>query len=160
VLARGQGIHVERGKTELELVGLFDSARPRVGNGAQYSVPPPHVATHSTPPKHPSSPPAQVREPARAIFVPVATAVLARLARITYRQALFVLHSASPATASLTIIDSGGFLRSIDLSPAVIEAAARMVVADRADGNGPWKKLTARIMPKTDGGATLAVDVL
>ena len=56
--------------------------------------------------------------------------------------------------------DASGVLRALDPSRELIEAAARMVEADRTDGNGPWRKLTARITPKPDGGATLNVDVL
>jgi hypothetical protein len=161
VVAKGQGMLVVRGATEIELVGLFDSARPREGNHGAFSVPPPEVARSVPPPGRASLPPNHIREPARAIFVPVAHAVLARLAKAAagYKQALFVIRP-DPVTVSLTILDGEGLMRSIDAPPAVIEAATRMVAADRADGNGPWRKLSARIVPKTDGGATLTVDVL
>lgn len=174
VLARGQGMLVVRGTFELELVGLFDSARPRDDAKVGYSVPPPQVAhsnppgrpsppqvaAHSSPPGRPSFPPGHIREPPRALFVPVANAVLARLAKAAsgYKQALFVIRP-EPLTVSLTVLDGEDLLRSIEAPPAVLDAAARMVAADRADGNGPWRKLSARILPKPDGGATLTVDI-
>lgn len=162
VVARGQGMLVLRGPTEIELVGLFDTARPREGHATSaFSVPPPEVARSIPPPGRASLPPSPIREPARAIFVPVANAVVSRLAKAAagYKQALFVIRP-DPVVVSLTILDADGLLRSIEAPAAVIEAAARMVAADRADGNGPWRKLSARIVPKTDGGATLTVDVL
>lgn len=159
VVARGQGMLVVRGSAEVELVGLFDSARPRDGAAIGYSVPPPEV-TRSHPPGRPSMPPGHIREPARAIFVPVANLVLARLAKAAagYRQALFVIRP-DPLVVSLTVLDADGLLRSIEAPAPIIEAATRMVAADRADGNGPWRKLAARITPKPDGGATLTVDI-
>lgn len=162
--ARGQGVLLVRNDNEVEVVGLFDSARPRDPSSVGFSVPPPDVVPRpSLPPpaSRASVPPGQIREPARAIFVPVATAVLARLAKAAagFKQALFVIRP-DPLDVSLTVIDGEGLLRSIDAQTAVVEAAARMVAADRADGNGPWRKLSARIIPKTDGGATLTVDVL
>lgn len=165
VLARGHGMHVHRGPGEVEVVGLFDTARPRDGAlPNQYSVPPPMVA-RSQPPGRVSIPPpaasVKIREPAKAILVPVATAVLQRLTKAapTYRQALFVIVP-EPLQIALTIIDGAGVLHSVDLPPTLLEASARMVEADRADGNGRWRKLSARITPKPDGGASLAVDVL
>lgn len=162
IVARGQGMLVLRGQTEIELVGLFDSARPRDGASQRaFSVPPPEVARSVPPPGRTSLPPGHIREPARAIFVPVANAVLARLAKAAagYKQALFVIRP-DPLIVSLTILDGDGLLRSVEAPADVLEAATRMVAADRADGNGPWRKLSARITPKTDGGATLTVDVL
>jgi len=163
IVVRGQGLHIERGDTDIELVGLFDSPRPREVEPAagQFSVPPPVVALRSTPPARATVPPIKIREPARAIFVPVATGVLSTLAKTApaYRQAIFVI-TLDPLHVSLTIVDGVGNLRSLDASQSLIDATSRMVAADRADGNGPWKKLTARIIPKPDGGASLAVDVL
>jgi hypothetical protein len=159
-LVRGQGMLPVRGDYEIEFVGLFDSARPRE-DASGFSVPPPVVATASTPPARASLPPGQIREPARALFVPVASAVLARIkqAAATYRQALFVIRADEPIAVSLTVLDGEGLMRSIEVPASVTEAASRMVVADRADGNGPWRKLSARIFPKGDGGASLNVDV-
>lgn len=163
VVARGQGMLVVRGPVETELVGLFDSARPRDESASWYSVPPPEVGLRgSTPPARASLPPVQkIREPARALFVPVANAVLARLAKaaVGYKQALFVVRP-DPMQLSLTVLDGGGLLRSVEVPVALMEAATRLVAADRADGNGAWRKLSARITPKPDGGATLTVDVL
>lgn len=274
ILAQGEGLELRRDDTEIALVGLFDSARPREGtpsDPSRYSVPPPAVAPRvssppttklegriesrpplsprsappprnsSTPPpvapyrslppiqeiwepraggraldnRQPESGPAagarppaarassppvrepnKIREPARALFVPVATAVLATLAKVVprFQQALFVVtvHAASggdrpgpvatlpglapPLVPSigtsskdaekrrlvvmLVAVDEGGILRSLDPSSELVDVAARMVEADRADGNGPWRKLSARISPKADGGATLNVDVV
>jgi hypothetical protein len=166
VVAHGQGMLVVRRTSEIELVGLFDSARPREGDATRaFSLPPPETATrsNSNPPAaaRGSRPPAPVREPARAIFVPVAYALLEQLVKtaVGYRQALFVIRP-DPLEVSLTILDGDGVLRSIDPSRTVTESATRMVAADRADGNGPWRKLSARIVPKADGGARLTVDVL
>lgn len=161
VLADGQGMLVAPGPAEIELIGLFDHARPREGAAPSFSVPPPETAARSHPPDGPAHPPHHIREPARALFVPVANAVLARLAKVAsgYKQALFVIRP-DPVIVSLTVLDGDGLLRHVEAPPSVIEAATRMVAADRADGNGPWRRLSARIVPKTDGGATLTVDVL
>ncbi|MDF2697450.1 MAG: hypothetical protein K0S65_5833 [Labilithrix sp.] len=116
-------------------------------------------------------PEARIREPARSIFLPVATAVLAALARSVpgYQQALFVITVDSEASVVgekqrlvvlLAANDAIGVIRAIDPPSELVEAAARMVVADRRDGNGVWRKLSARITPKPDGGATLNVDVI
>ena len=60
----------------------------------------------------------------------------------------------------LVVVDAAGILRALDPPIEVVEAAVAMVDADRREGNGEWRKLSARITPKTDGGATLHVDVL
>ena len=126
-------------------------------------------------PRHDAVKPAvdrKIREPARSIFLPVATAVQGELARSVpgYKQGLFVLtvdpeiSAGSGEKRRLVVLlvanDASGLLRALDPSRDLVEAAARMVEADRADGNGPWRKLTARVTPKPDGGATLNVDVL
>jgi hypothetical protein len=129
--------------------------------------------TESRPPvvMSPSEPPGKkIREPARALFVPVATAVLAILTKAVprFQQALFVVtvHSSAQIgekrrlVVTLVAVDEGGILRALDPSSDLVDVAARMVEADRIDGNGPWRKLSARITPKTDGGATLNVDVI
>ncbi len=114
----------------------------------------------------------KIREPTRSIFLPVANAVLNALAKAVpgYQQGLFALtvdpeiSSGSGEKRRLVVLlvanDATGMLRALDPSRELVEAAARMVEADRSDGNGPWRKLTARIAPKPDGGATLNVDVL
>lgn len=119
----------------------------------------------ATPP--PDGPGPRVREPARSIFVPIATALLSELTRAVagFQQALFVLtllpdvpvgSGARPRLVALLVaIDATGMLRAIEPSAALLDGAARMVDADRADGNAPWRKLSARITPKPDGGATL-----
>ncbi len=110
----------------------------------------------------------KLREPSRALFLPVANAALAALARGSkgYLQGLFVLTLDVAGTGTrrlmvqLVVIDTAGMLRALDPPTALIETAAAMVEADRLEGNGTWRKLSARITPKQDGGATLHVDVL
>lgn len=128
---------------------------PVTRNSISTAPPPPVVAK-------------KLREPSRALFLPVATAALAALSRGSkgYLQGLFVLtvDTAGSGTrrlmVQLVVIDTAGILRALDPPTDVIEAAAAMVEADRLDGNGTWRKLAARITPKQDGGATLHVDVL
>jgi hypothetical protein len=121
-----------------------------------------------------SAPPGGVtkglREPSRELFLPVANAALAALSRASkgYLQGLFVLtldgDSRSAERRGLVVqlvaIDAAGILRALDPPSDVLEAAARMVDADLREGNGHWRKLSARITPKPDGGATLNVDVV
>jgi hypothetical protein len=110
----------------------------------------------------------KLREPSRALFLPVANVALAALSRGSkgYLQGLFVLTLDTAGTGTrrlmvqLVVIDTAGMLRALDPPTDVIEAAAAMVEADRLDGNGTWRKLSARITPKQDGGATLHVDVV
>lgn len=134
--------------------------------------------TSSSPPRtgagsSPSPPVARVlREPSRPLFLPVANAALSALQRgsKSYVQGLFVvtLDRESRETAAsdkrrlvvqLVVIDAAGILRALDPPSDLVEAAAAMVEADRREGNGHWRKLSARITPKADGGATLHVDV-
>ena len=152
---------------------------PRVGSspprGAATSSKPPAEATRSaaSSPASPLAVPKKLREPSRALFLPVANAALAALARGSkaYLQGLFVLtldHRASDPNVDsdkrrlvvqLVVVDGAGILRALDPPSDVVEAAVAMVEADRREGNGEWRKLSARITPKTDGGATLNVDV-
>lgn len=134
---------------------------------------PPPVAGASPKPSSSGPPPGgalkKLREPSRALFLPVANAALAALARGSkgYLQGLFaVTLDGEPASlghrrlvVQLVVIDAAGILRALDPPAEVVEAAATMVAADRRDGNGTWRKLSARITPKPDGGATLHVDV-
>lgn len=135
-------------------------------------------ALPSSPPS-PSSPPIPkpqhpLREPSRALFLPVANAALAALTHGSkaYLQGLFVVtldrepqheHAHASETrrivVQLVVVDAAGILRALDPPDDVVEAAATMVEADRREGNGHWRKLSARITPKPDGGATLHVDV-
>jgi hypothetical protein len=140
------------------------SSPPRAG-----SVPPPAPANAPA-----SAPPVakRLQEPSRALFLPVANAALAALQRgsKSYLQGLFVVtldrepreESASDKrrlVVQLVAIDAAGILRALDPPADVVEAAALMVEEDRREGNGQWRKLSARITPKPDGGATLHVDV-
>jgi hypothetical protein len=54
----------------------------------------------------------------------------------------------------LVVIDGAGLLRALDPPVELVEAAAAM------GGDARWRKLSARITPKPDGGATLQVDVI
>jgi hypothetical protein len=150
------------------------SSPPRAG-----SIPPPapgpaSTSSPSSPAASPSTPPVakKLQEPSRALFLPVANAALAALQRgsKSYLQGLFVVTlDREPREAStsdkrrlvvqLVVIDAAGILRALDPPADVVEAAATMVEDDRREGNGQWRKLSARITPKADGGATLHVDV-
>jgi len=180
LVARGDGLEVRRGEGELTFIGLFDTPRPRASDApdTRYSMPPPTRsgspapetrvgggAARSFPPVREAT--ATIREPARAVFVPVASAVVALLSKVAagYAQALFVVTvDGEPHKLRIVVVvaavDAAGVLRAYDPTPALLEAAGRMVEADRADGNGAWRKLSARITPKRDGGATLHVDVV
>ena len=194
VVARGESMQVRENEGEVELVGLFDTPRPRTTGqeASHWSVPPPAEPRRSSPPRHYASvppiqevyaprtksvaPPASsmlgdagsgavIREPARAIFVPVATAMLAALRRQAagFQQGLFVIHQDRGhhgLTVTLVAVDAAGVLRALDPPTELVEATRRMVEADHIDGNGPWRKLSARVLPKSDGGATLHVDVI
>jgi hypothetical protein len=240
-VARGDGLEIRRTATDLQFIGLFDSARPRAPGAAtsgRYSVPPPPVrpssqpsaaSRHSAPPgsqrasARPQAPPYRsfppireifeprsarvtpssvpvssgatdlpektIREPARALFLPVATGMLQALNAAVpgFQQGLFVITVHSTARGNLqelaqaagvtgaapggdaakrrlvvflVALDSVGVLRALDPSTELVDAAARLVEADRIDGNGPWRKLSARVTPKPDGGATLNVEVI
>lgn len=192
VVARGESMQVRENEGEVEFIGLFDTPRPRTSSqeASHWSVPPPAELRRSSPPRHYASvppiqevyaprtksvaPPASpmlaepgavIREPARALFVPVATAMLAALTRQAagFQQGLFVIqHDRGPRglTVTLVAVDAAGVLRALDPPAELVDATQRMIAADLADGNGPWRKLSARVLPKSDGGATLHVDVI
>lgn len=140
------------------------------GMGPSRSSPPPRPG--SARPKGDSGPAGArgpVREPSRPLFVPVANAAIRALAVGCpgYQQGLFVVTVSAPArpdqphrvVVQLVAVDGEGVLRALDPSRELVEAAAEMTDADRREGNGIWRKLSARILPKADGGATLHVDV-
>lgn len=195
IAASAEGLHVRRSGTRIEFVGLFDRPRPSEKDIAsamsRISVPPPQVAARAreTPPPRaapyrslpamlgvsgarssssPSTgePPKKLREPTRATFLPVATAILAALTRgcAGYTQALFVIivdeRERRRVVVQLVANDAAGVLRSVDAPTELVDAAAQMVEADQREGNAPWRKLTVRALPKPDGGATLHVDVV
>jgi hypothetical protein len=124
----------------------------------------------SSSPLSPSSPPGIVREPARELFVPVANAAVRALGRSLpgYQQGLCVVEvSLSPRPEAsrrvvvlLTAVDAAGVLRAPDPPRELVDVAVEMVEADRRAGNASWRKVSARIVPKPDGGATLQVDVV
>lgn len=140
-----------------------------------YGPLPPIREIFGPPSRRRSSPPPRerrIREPARVLFLPVASMVLDRVAKAApgYQQALFVLAVDRRAprdprddlrlSVQLVVLDASSALRAIDLPGEIVASAARLVEADHDDGNGPWRKLSARITPKPDGGATLNVDVV
>jgi hypothetical protein len=189
-VTRAESILLRKRPDEIELIGLYDRSRPAEGaiDTSRFSLPPPPVEARerietrishhlsikeifeprrgSRPPSAPDGPP-KIREPARALFLPVAAAVLERLAAAvkSYSQALFILTIIEDAAGKkrlivgIVVLDDAGLLRAVDPSAELVEASGRMVEADAHDGNGPWRKLSARITPKPDGGATLHVDV-
>lgn len=124
------------------------------------SAPPPKAAS-APPPKAPSvPPPASRREAVR----PVANAALVALAQMCegYKQALVVLN-VEPGSrgekrrffVQLVAIDADGLLQSLDPPAPLVDAAAVLLESESA----PFRKLSARVTPKPDGGATLVVDV-
>lgn len=152
--------------SNLGAAGTSSSASPPAVTRTPSSRPPP-----ATPPAtSPAAPAKKLREPSRALFLPVANAALAALTRGSkgYVQGLFVLtldnenRDGEPRRfmVQLVVVDVAGILRALDPPIEVVEAATSMVEADRREGNGTWRKLSARISPKPDGGATLHVDVL
>jgi len=153
----------ERTSTSWSNLGAAGTSRSASSSGAS-STPSPAPVASSIPVAK------KLREPSRALFLPVANAALAALTRGSkgYLQGLFVLtldtggRGTEPRRlmVQLVVIDAAGILRALDPPVDVIEAAASMVEADRSEGNGAWRKLSARITPKPDGGATLHVDVV
>ena len=141
---------------------------PRTSGPRHAAVRAPARSSASTIPPAPDAAVKTLREPSRALFLPVANAALAALTRGSkgYLQGLFVLTLDTEARGTrrlmvqLVVVDAAGILRALDPPLDVIEAAAALVEADRLEGNGTWRKLSARITPKPDGGATLRVDVL
>ncbi|HEY8076717.1 MAG TPA: hypothetical protein VIF62_21475 [Labilithrix sp.] len=129
----------------------------------------PRTSRPSKPPEKPPEPP-KIREPARAVFLPAANLALVALARSVpgYRQGLYVITIDEVSSSSekrrlvvqLVALDAMGHLRALDPPQDLLDATAQMIDGDRKDGNGPWRKLSARIIPKPDGGATLHVDVV
>ncbi len=137
---------------------------PRASHGS--SRPPPDASSSS----RPASALRPIREPSRTIFLPVANAALAALevGSKGYLQGLFVVtvdqegrggDSKRRVVVQLVVVDVAGTLRALDPPESLIEAVVTMIEADRRDGNGAWRKLSARITPKPNGGATLNVDV-
>jgi hypothetical protein len=195
IAAQAEALHVRRNGTHIEFVGLFDRPKPADKSiepvASRISMPPPEVAARArdTPPpraapyrslppireiyapRTSSKPPApdgprKLREPTREHFLPVATAMLAALARsyAGYTQALFVVtvdeHERRRVVVQLVCNDGEGILRSVDAPTELVDAAAQMVDADRRDGNARWRRMSVRATPKPDGGATLHVDVV
>lgn len=165
------------------------SDRLKASGASRISVPPPPVvpraptpspraAYRSLPPiteiyepRRSSKPPGIARDepidapleepPPRERFLPLANLAVASLGQRSpgFTQGLLVVtvDSETPRrhlVVQLVVVDAGGFLSALDPPMELVEAAAAMI------GDARWRKLTARITPKPDGGATLHVDVL
>ena len=139
------------------------------GSASRPSSVPPRLSP--PPPAPPNEPRGLIREPRREHFVPAANAAVRALGRMCpgYQQGLFVVNvTTTPArpeaarrvVVQLVAIDAAGNLVALDPPREVVEAAVEMTEADRRDAGGVWRKLSARILPKPDGGATLHVDVV
>ncbi|MCA9588502.1 MAG: hypothetical protein KC657_24465 [Myxococcales bacterium] len=174
----------EPGDGTVKFYGMYDSPRP---SGLHVSVPPPPVRRASSPPaserpgrsrsttspegpaaKRSAPPPAdRPREPDRAAFFPVASLAHELLARDVpgFSQAVLTL-TIDPAArqtrlmVQLAAVDAGGRLRAVDATRELLDAATELVTAERARGAGAWRKLEAHLAPKSDGGATLHVEVV
>ena len=147
----------------------FPTPTPRP---AHRSLPPAPAITELYEPRPGSRPPAIPRDepvdtplsvpPAREHFLPIANMAIAWCARRSpgYRQGLLVMtvdrddRRGRHLVVQLVVIDVEGQLLALDPPVELVEAAAAM------SGEARWRKLTARITPKPDGGATLHVDVL
>lgn len=98
--------------------------------------------------------------PARERIVPMANMAIGWCGQRSpgFKQGLLVTTVDNDArgrhlVVQLVVIDAQGELRALDPPIELVEAAAALSVDAR------WRKLTARITPKPDGGATLHVDV-
>lgn len=182
VAARADDVHVQKKEGDddsVEVIGLFESSRPsdrlRVASANRISVPPPPVApsmpTPTPRPAHRSLPPVaeryavtEIYEPRneRTQLVPLANMAIVWCGQRSpgFRQGLLVMTVDDDArrgrhlVVQLVVIDVEGQLRALDPPVELVEAAAAMTIDAR------WRKLTARITPKPDGGATLHVDVV
>jgi len=176
VAARAEGVHVQKKEGDedsIEIIGLFESSRPsdrlRHSSVNRISVPPPPVApslpTPTPRPAHRSLPPVmEIYEPRneRVQLVPIANMAIAWCGQRSpgYQQGILVMTvDAQPSrgrhlVVQLVVLDAEGHLCALDPPVELVEAAAAM------SGEARWRKLTARITPKPDGGATLHVDVI
>lgn len=182
VAARADDIHVQKKEGDddsVEVIGLFESSRPsdrlRAASASRISVPPPPVApsmpTPTPRPAHRSLPPVAERyavtelyEPRneRTQLVPIANMAIVWCGQRSpgFKQGLLVMTVDDDArrgrhlVVQLVVIDVEGQLGALDPPVELVEAAAAMSIDAR------WRKLTARITPKPDGGATLHVDVV
>lgn len=153
---------------------------PPVAVAPSLPTPTPRAAYRSLPPitelyepRHSSRPPAGIvrdepvdtplsEPPARERLLPIANMAIVWCGQRSpgFRQGLLVMTvDADPRrgrhlVVQLVVIDVEGQLHALDPPVELVEAGAAMSVDAR------WRKLTARITPKTDGGATLHVDVL
>ena len=176
LVARANALHVRAAEDAFEYVGLFDRPRPTesIADDSRFSVPPLRTSQKMPPirevwePRNSSSPPPagvapKIREPARALFLPVANLALASLASSVpgFQQALLVTTiEGDRVDVQLVALDAMGILRALEPRAELLAEAQRMVDDDRKEGNTAWRRLSARITPKQDGGATLAVDVV
>jgi hypothetical protein len=118
----------------------------------------------SKPPDADRDEPAEIRlarPPERERFLPLANLAIAWIGQRapSFSQGLLVVSVEPDAprrhlVVQLVVLDKEGLLRALDPPMELLEAAAAMI------GDARWRKLTARISPKPDGGATLHVDVI
>lgn len=108
----------------------------------------------------PAEPPPQSK-PSRSSILPLANLAVATMSQKCpgFSQGLLVVTvdvdvPKRHLVVQLVALDADGLLRALDPPRDLVEAAATMI------GDAPWRKVTARITPKPDGGATLHVDVL
>lgn len=106
------------------------------------------------------SPPADP-QPSRSRILPLANLAVAAMSQKCpgFTQGLLVVTvdvdlPKRHLVVQLVALDAEGLLRALDPPRDLVEAAATMI------GDARWRKVTARITPKPDGGATLHVDVI
>lgn len=142
----------------------FDAPRipapPRMP-GAPTPTPPPPAGIAS------ASSASPIREPSREIFMPVAQAALGDVASAVpgFGQALVVVRvEVDPSGkgrffVQLVAANQAGDLVALDPSRALLDAAAKLIADDARDGNGRWRRLSARLRP-TPRGASVDLEVV
>lgn len=155
VLCGAHGFIVQEDEEELRFLGLFDRPRPI----DRFSIPPPPRTPLFTPRDirpfaagAPSPIPAVDREG----IVPVSNAAVARLSAHSpgFQQGLLVvMGGGAPATVMLVTVDLQGMLALVEPGTALVDAARAL------SSSAAFQRITARIVPKPDGGASLHVDI-
>ncbi len=102
-----------------------------------------------------------VREPSREIFLPVAQVAFSAIHGMYpngFHQGLLVIvvdASEGRARFSAVIVasDEKHDLTMVESPRDLIEAVSKMIAADARSGNGPWRRLTARLSRTTRGAS-------
>ncbi len=128
---------------------------------------PPRLPSHT-----PTPPPlvvsrAPIREPSRETFMPVAQAALGDVTSTVpgFGQALVVVrvevdaHGKGRFFVQLVAANAAGDLTPVDPSRALLDAVAKLIADDARDGNGRWRRLSARLRP-TPRGASVDLEVV